>query len=388
MSSKVSSKQCTLIERWYRRRIMGCCMRNCYGTSIDDLNKEMKMSLPLKLALYLINLAECSTNNLSQKNALANFNSASIFAGSALLKKIADMDRNGDRYDLSTTDKLVNSLLPGILSDFDRNICNGYGQELIDLDDKYNSGNNKGDYGLTFPGGLSDSQKNSILDLLGKNNNYNDNRLDNLGNNNLVVYDSNNSGSGLNKDTLYDDLFNNSGNNPLINIPDDELLNLQLNKRFFTCFVPEFDLNNYLFFDKKDRPLITSNKIANIKKIHNEILLPIYNHYYGSNSAPSCQIKIVFGIGGLKNTIVDAGGTSFSRHLRGEAVDFSMVGVSGQKLIADLKSGALRINFGVLSLTNGIHITLPYTYEDLDIRGMILASPRNSRNSLKVDFIF
>lgn len=404
---------------------MGCCMRNCYGTSTEDLIKQTKNNLPLECINFLLDLSKC-TNSQSQRNGLANFNALNIFAASSLIKRINEMDRNGDRYDLSTVNKNISSQLPNIMSDFDELTCSGRGQELIDLDNKYNSGNG-GNGSNMFPPELSDADKDKILELLDKNNNYNDSMLSggsggkgnngssggngigtgngstssgsgsnnsgnggSLGNNNLnntaIIKDSS-LNNGDNKDTIYDDTFSNSGN-VLVNIPDDELTKLEYTKKFFTCFKPVFDVNDYLFLDKRERPLLTSDKIKNLKRVHNELLLPIYNHYYGVDSNPSCQIKIIFALGSLKNTIVDAGGSSFSRHLRGEAVDFTMVGVSAEKLINDLKSGVLRLNFGVLAATNGTHLTLPYTFEDLDVRGMILSSPKQSTNSLNIEFIF
>jgi hypothetical protein len=64
-----------------------------------------------------------------------------------------------------------------------------------------------------------------------------------------------------------------------------------------------------------------------------------------------------------------------------------MVGVSPQKFMQDIIDRSIIINFGVLTITNGIHITLPTTFEGLDINGMILKSPKQSLNSFDIKFI-
>ena len=191
----------------------------------------------------------------------------------------------------------------------------------------------------------------------------------------------------LNDSDIFGDGADNNGENLLLKIPEGEFEIDELTQKRFTCFVPEFDIENYIISADKVRPLLTSGKAASMRRIHDEILLPIYNHYFGSATEPSCQIRIFFGVGTLSNAIKIAGGSSFSRHIRGEAVDFDMVGVEYNTLVRDIRSGALTLNFGVLAYTNGIHITLPYTFEGLDVSGMILSSPRKSTRSLEIEFV-
>lgn len=403
-----------------------CCMRNCYGTNISDLKSGMKDDLPMFLINALLNLSKCG-NSQSQRNGLANFNELNIFAANRMFNKINEMDRSGALYNLSSNEKLLNSSLEDLLAEFDRLGCRGYGIELTNLNNKYNSnknnsnsnnnnssnsgklldslknslntgtGSNKDIYGnssngsgnsLIFPDGLTDGQKDSIRDLLKDNNNYNDNLLDDKNKNNTFVLGNN--GSGLNdKDKTYDSLFGNNTGNVLKNIPNDELENLSLNTRVFKCFEPVFELENYIYIssNKKQQTLVTREKAFSMKKIHNEILLPIFNHYFGSGAEATCQMKINFGIGSLNDIVSVSGGSSFSRHLKGEAVDFSIVGVDSTKVVEDIKNGVININFGVITLTNGIHITLPYKFEGLDVNRVILSSPKKSKNSLKIEFI-
>lgn len=361
-----------------------CCMRNCYGTTSKDLIRSAKDQTPAKALAFLLDLSKC-TNNQSQRNGLANFNAFSIFSAKAVIDKIMSMDRNGERYDSSTTGKLIDSLMRDSSSNFDSMLCSGYGQELNDLDSRYNGGNSNG--GLLFPPTTTTAQKDKISELLSQNNNYLDNTIGAGLGAGLITINDGSLNSGSNKDAIYDDLFGNTGN-PVTSIPDDELINLSLDKRKFTCFVPEFILENYLFIDNSSRALVTSDRIAKLRRLHYEILLPLYNFYYGPTTTPTCQMKIIYGLGSIKNTREVAGGAAFSRHLRGEAVDFLMTGVEFDKVVKDLKSGALRLNFGALANTNGMHITLPYVYENLDVRGMIMSSPKNSSDSLDIEFIF
>jgi hypothetical protein len=398
-------------------------MRNCYGTNTADLKSGMRQDLPLFLLNSLLDLSKCG-NSQSQRNGLANFNELNIFAGHKMMNKINDMDRSGALYDLSSNDKLLGMSLEELLAEFDRLNCRGYGFELTELYNKYNnngngsgsgsngsnnlldslggnngSSNNGSDediYGNIgnggnkpmFPGGLTDSQKDQILNLIGNNNNYNDNLLDGKNNNNTFVLDGN-SGNGSGDDKTYDDLFGDSSGNVLTKIPVEELENLTFTTTVFKCFEPVFLLDNYIFVssNKKQQVIVTREKAINMKKIHNEILLPIFNHYFGEGAPATCQMKINFALGSVNDIVTTIGGSSFSRHIRGEAVDFSIVGVDTSKVLEDIKSGVINIDFGVITLTNGIHLTLPYTFEGLDIRRVVLSSPKKSKNSLKIEFL-
>jgi len=401
-------------------------MRNCYGTDIDDLRLRIKLRLPGWLMDFLLDLSKC-TNSQSQKNGLANFNELTIFAGKELFDKLDEKDRNGDYYDLETPDKIFKDNLEKIINDFDYLICNGGSKDIKDLDDKYNNNDGNGG-GNKYPPGLSDEDKDKIRDILDDNNGYNDNKSDPNDTDNIIIIDTgdgggsgdnsgNGNGNGGNNgsdgdgsgngngngngdgsgngggSTDDDDYFNGRGGkgdgegNPIINIPNEEIKNIDLTKKIYKCFDPVFNLENYVFSSTGNLLFLTNRRKQMVKRIHNELLLPIFKHYYGENAPATCQLRIAFALGSLQDIQEIIGGNVFSKHLQGEAVDFSMVGVDPQKFLADIKSGELKLRFGVLILVNGIHITLPSTFDGLEVEGVILSSPKKSRDSLEVEFL-
>lgn len=172
-----------------------------------------------------------------------------------------------------------------------------------------------------------------------------------------------------------------------MNIPDNELLGLNLTKRSYKCFHPVFQLDNYISTSKNTVNVITPARIEQLKKIHHEILVPIFDYYFGGTSNPeACQMKIYYGLTDVSSTaLMEAAGVSM--HLRGKAVDFYLNTIEPKQIIEDVKKGNLKIPFGVLMVTTGVHITLPYMFENYEIRGMIVESPYRDKNDVRIDFV-
>lgn len=361
------------------------CSLNCYGNTKEDVINSLKENLPMNLLNFLLGLLNCANNN-TLKNAFGNWNGLNIFAMQKLVDDINGVNNGGGRYDISDYNNIPDNIYNNLINEYNDLLCRGQGGGLIDIDNKYN-GNGDGSYVRPlFPDGLTDADKNLIIDHLNNNNNGNDNI--NNGENNLVIVppDYTDGGSGSGSGLTNDDIFGESGN-PIYNIPNYEFDNgIDINKSVFKCFEPVFKLDNYIY-SNSEKLFITPTKVANIKRVHNEILLPLYNFYYGNTTAPSCQIKVFFGIGSRSEINSVAAGSSFSRHSRGEAVDFTMVGIDYKKLLSDLKSGSLNLNFGILIPSNGIHMTLPYTYEGYTIQNTIISSPSKSANSLSIEYL-
>lgn len=182
------------------------------------------------------------------------------------------------------------------------------------------------------------------------------------------------------------DIFDNTGN-PVIRIPVEDLDNLNDDKsKLYTCFEFDFKLENYMYINTKTTPLVTAAKVANLKRMHYEILTPIYNYYF-SSVKPSCQLKITFGLGSVTDTVKIPTGSSFSRHIQGMAVDFTISGVDPSQFMKDVQEGNLNITFGILSPTNNLHITIPYDYEGYEITNVVINSPYKKKNSLEIQFI-
>lgn len=367
---------------------MGNCARNCYGATPDDIIRELKPLIPSWLLDFLFDLDKCKSGS-DRANGLGNFNALSIFTASEVARRLRDDAKTSAMFDMSSPSKVLSKNMSDILRDFADLVCSGKGNELSDLDKKYNPNSN----GISFPSDLDPKTKDAILDSLLRNDSFNGRKLgsgaDDGINGNLIVLDTDRLPPGYDRDSLYDDIFKEGADgNPLSRIPINELENIELNKRKFICFDPVFDIDNYTFFENNDKPLLTRQKIENIRRVHNELLLPIYRYYYGeSDNVSACQIKVIYGIGSVSGIRGMIGGSSFSKHISGEAVDFLMSGIDVWDLVDDIRKGLIKINFGVLATVNGIHITLPYTFENMEVRGMILTSPKKDRNSLKVDFI-
>ena len=172
-----------------------CCMRNCYGTDMNDLRKRIKLMLPGWLMDFLLDLSKC-TNSQSQKNGLSNFNELVIYAGKEMFDKLDEMDRNEDYYDLDSPDKIFKDNLEKLINDFDYLICNGGSKDISDLNDKYNNNDGSGG-GNKYPPGLSDEDKDKIRDIIDENDGFNDNKGDPNDKDNIVVIDKGDgSGSG------------------------------------------------------------------------------------------------------------------------------------------------------------------------------------------------
>jgi hypothetical protein len=408
-----------------------CCLRNCYGIEIEDLRARILALLPEWLMNFLLDISKCA-NNQTQKNALANFKELVVYMAKELFDILDKMDKAGDFFDLSDPLKIFEKNLSKLLDKFNNQLCNGGFKDIEDLlrdklKGKDGQFNNSG-----YPTDLSDKDKNYIRDLLDENNNYNDSKTNPLDKDNNITLDdrfdykdgtnpfyppksgNGNSGDifnqgggggdpnssnvlGRDKDGLnQDDPFykgskdNNSGSNGsfLDFIDEESIMKLNLGNTIYKCFDPVFNLENYLFIGEDGSKLFVSkDRATKLRKLHDEILLPIFKHYYGETAPATCQMRISFGLGSLFDTVIRPAGSSFSRHLRGEAVDFSMVGVEPSQLYKDLKNGELTIPFGVFTLINGMHITLPYNFEGYEVKGVLMSSPYMSKTSLELEFV-
>lgn len=180
-------------------------------------------------------------------------------------------------------------------------------------------------------------------------------------------------------DSSNDALFSKQGN-PLENIPTDVLMNFTFTKRDYVCFEPEFNANMYLTVKGKMN-IMTQSRMRNLERLHNEILLPIYNYYFGPNSDySSCSMKIYTGLADLEWLDFRPQGTGLSKHLNGMAVDFYLIGVDSLTIVRDIKEGKIPVKFGVMYRHDGVHITLPYTFEGYEVSGVIIESNVHAYN--------
>jgi len=156
------------------------------------------------------------------------------------------------------------------------------------------------------------------------------------------------------------------------------------------CIESEFRLNNFIKTKiGYEKPIITPEKVNNLKKLFNEILLPIVVFY--KNKYPElsdlCILQIVNALMSPRESINVASGHSASLHITGMAVDFGILNVQPSMILKDIESGNIPIEYGVLSASNGTHITLPYSVGNEIIRNVII-KPDHSISGDSIEYLW
>jgi hypothetical protein len=368
-------------------------IKNCLGLDDTKLKELIKDNVEVKSAEFLIEdlkdteipeddekiegtISKSECEKLCDSPILEFFKEFSAYVAKMELNKITIANSSNGSYDPSKLFSSLKDSFKDYKDSFSNLIKNGKGIELTNLVNKYGDGSQ-------FPSenNLKD-KKNILLDGLNKTNYYSEN----FGNRPLDKYRSlvlDNS-DGMNKDKI----FSNKDKSFLTNIPNDELENVNINSGYYKCFKPNFNLDSYITqSDFYKPPIITQEKINNLKRLHNEVLLPIYRFYYPNQPDDSCVIKIIFGLTSLETTKRNVYGSIVSKHLSGEAVDFTMNGIDSSKVISDIREGKLNIVFGTLYASNGLHVTLPYVSEGYEVKGVIIDSPTSNSNYITLEFI-
>jgi hypothetical protein len=138
------------------------------------------------------------------------------------------------------------------------------------------------------------------------------------------------------------------------------------------CLTEGFNIQPFLTGDKT--PPITKNVINNLKRVHSELLLPIFNYYKDKDQTTSCSLQIINGLITQKETMLIASGHAAGLHKDGMAVDFVISSVSDEQVFEEIQTKKINIEYGVLVLVNGVHITLPYKVGNQLIKGLSVNS--------------
>lgn len=368
------------------KRLNNMAIQNCLGLNASKLKeaiKDMAENVILDEVLYNTffnsdGVVKTDCEILCKNSVLPNFNEFLLNSVKNEFDKINAADRANGSYDVSNLgESLKNDVLRN-MKKFNTMMKNGQGDELKALNAKYNRN------GSLFPDNLDSTTKDKLLKLLDDSNYFSgndDNAMLFNNRNNSIVIDSNDT---VLANAYDDDLFSNI--RPLKSIPTDELDALKLKKLSFKCFREKFRIENYIINSDKG-VIVTPDKLANLKKIHSEILTPIYNFYYGKIDDSQCNLKIYYGLLSMEGVRQSASGSFVSKHLTGEAVDFSLMGISNSKIVSDISKGLIDIDFGVLMITNGVHISLPYTINDYLIKNVIVESKNNSADSIEINIL-
>lgn len=368
-------------------------IKNCLGLDDTKLKDLIKDNVEVKTAEFLVNdlsdtevtedeesieskVSKSACEKLCDSPILEFFKEFCAYIAKMELNKITIANSSNGSYDPSKLFSSLKDSFSNYKDSFSDLIKNGKGLELTNLVNKYGDGSQ-------FPSENNlKGKKDTLLDGLNKTNYYSNN----FGNRPLDKYKSlilNNS-DGMNKDKLFSD----KDKSFLSNIPNDELENVNLSSGYFKCFKPTFNLDSYITqSDFYKPPIITQEKVNNLKRLHNEVLLPIYRFYYPNQPDNSCVIKIIFGLTSLETTKRNVYGSIVSKHLSGEAVDFTMVGIDSSKVLKDVREGRLNITFGTLYVSNGLHVTLPYISEGYEVKGVIIDTPNFNSNYITLEFV-
>lgn len=361
---------------------------NCLGLSADKLKKELKDISENIVLEELVNKTLFNENKeekndcekLCEDSVLSNFNEFLLNSLKNEFDKINLADKLNLPYDISNLgDSLKKSVLNN-MKEFSNLLKHGKTKELSDLVNKNNRNNS------IFPNNISNDLKEKILTLLDKSNYFNNknnpnNAMSKYANDSIVI--DSDAIKNLNR-SASDNLFGDLTPIKVIDVKDIESINLK--KVEYKCFKENFKISDYIINIDKD-VIVTADKVAKLKRIHSEILTPIYKYYFKEFDDSQCNLKIYYGLLSLKEANLSASGSFISKHVAGEAVDFQLVGIPNIQILEDIKNKKIDIEFGVLVITNGLHITLPYPINGTFVRNIILSSTNNTTDSLLIDFI-
>lgn len=362
-------------------------IENCLGLTASKLKKEVKdIAEPIIINSLLYNTffnengstkSDCEI--LCKNSILPNFNEFILHSVKKEFDKINSADRNNGSYDVSNLGESLKRDVLANMKDFNSLIEHGLGTELRNLNKKHNAN------GSLFPNSIDSTSKEKLLALLDKSNYFSNDdslgsNLSNFKNNSIIINTDEVVLTNAYDDGLFSDI------RPLASITVDDIDALKIKLLSFKCFREKFRIENYIINSDKG-VIVTPDKVANLKKIHAEILTPIYKYYYGKVDDSQCNLKIYYGLLSLEGVVQSASGSYISKHLTGEAVDFQLVGIPNNTIIKDIASGKIEIDFGVAVITNGIHITLPYTVNDYSVKNVILSSKNKTADSIEINII-
>ena len=111
-------------------------------------------------------------------------------------------------------------------------------------------------------------------------------------------------------------------------------------------------------------PMLMLDALSYANRIHTDIIIPLTSYYkgiiYGDKNYKIRLGNILYGI--VANSVVtsELRGGPPSRHLLGQACNFSITGVENAKVAEDLDNAVISCDYGTLAVTAGVHISLPF----------------------------
>lgn len=166
--------------------------------------------------------------------------------------------------------------------------------------------------------------------------------------------------------------FDSTGNASGIEITASEL------RDYYNGIVP-MDNDNFaigLWISKSQNPALILNSLAYAKRLHNDVILPCARYYkklmYGDPEYPTRVGQVLYGIVSPKIAKNELSVGPTSRHLLGQAVNFSIVGVDHARVVEDISARNIEAYPGTYALTAGVHASLPFVINGVTVSHLLL----------------
>lgn len=120
-----------------------------------------------------------------------------------------------------------------------------------------------------------------------------------------------------------------------------------------------------LWVGKTATPGLMLAQLGYAKRLHNTVVKVCARHYkkilYGNPDHPVRLGRIIYGVVSEETVRRELEAGPTSRHLLGQAVNFSIIGVDDRQVVQDILNGVIDVDVGTFGQVNGVHASLPFT---------------------------
>ena len=357
-------------------------IKNCLGLTLMDFKRDLLQKLDLWLLRWLLSM-KCGEGGPGEAG-ISNFGALNAFFAKSALDHLDSVDRRNGRLQGDSALSFVRDNADRLLEEFSDRECMNGNEAYKDVVKK--PGALRPLDGM-FPSTADNETKKKLVEFLAATNfgaaGENGMLPTSPGNTSPYIVGSSTTTDGYDLADVTDSLF---GDGPLKGLTAEELQSVNADSVVRTkCFRRTFYASNYVVpDDPMERPIWTDEKLSRIQRVHEELLVPIHEFYYGAADNISCRLRIHGGVTSIMGAVKYLGSSLATRHIMGDAVNFSLVSVPKSQIIADLSSGAIGVEFGVVAPTNGIYLTLPYEFEGHRVSGVVLDSPKFDASDIRL----
>jgi hypothetical protein len=123
-------------------------------------------------------------------------------------------------------------------------------------------------------------------------------------------------------------------------------------------------------------PMLLLQQLASAKRLYQDVVLPCARYYkhivYGSEDYPVRLAQILYGIVSAQTIRGTLRAGPKSRHLLGQAVNFSIQGIEDVRVVDDITAGHIKVNVGTYGATTGVYASLPFELDGQLITRLLL----------------